>query len=134
MATVEKHIDQWKHNRKCAESIDRKYRDWQINVIFYAALHAVDAVMSHLGITIENHETRNTELRTNESFTGIRVNYLNLYRISKVTRYDADPDSWLPEQFLTVSDLVSHLLDPIEREVEQILGKKLKLSPVKVQE
>jgi hypothetical protein len=43
MPSVDQHIAQWKHNRRCAQSIDSQFRDWQINVVFYAALHAVDA-------------------------------------------------------------------------------------------
>ena len=73
-------------------------------------------------------------VRNNASLASIRVHYLDLYRISKVTRYDAEPDAWLPEKYLTVPDLVDALLTPIEREVEQLLGRKLKLAPVKVKE
>jgi hypothetical protein len=134
MATIDQHVAQWIHNRKCAESIDRQYRDWQINVIFYAALHAIDAAWVQLGVNVSDHESRNQAVRNNESLASIRVRYLDLYRISKVTRYDAEPDSWLPEKYLTVPDLVGALLNPIELEVERLLGKKLRLSPIRIQE
>jgi hypothetical protein len=35
MATFKQHIAQWRHNRAFAKTIDRRYRDWQINVILY---------------------------------------------------------------------------------------------------
>ncbi len=134
MASVQQHVAQWKHNRKFAQAIDRAYRDWQINVIFYAALHAVDAALTHLGVPVTNHETRNQAVRNNASLSGLRNNDLDLYRISKVTRYDADPDDWLPEQYLSVGDLVDHLLTPIERQVEALLGKTLGLAAIRVRE
>ncbi len=133
MPTVDQHITQWKHNRRFAQSIGREYRDWQINVIFYAALHAVDAALAHLGVKVTDHEARNTAVRTNASLANIRVGYLDLYRISKVTRYDAEPDAWLPEKYLTVDDLVRELLLPIENNIERLIGRSLNLPQVKVQ-
>jgi hypothetical protein len=91
MPSVDQHIAQWKHNRRCAQSIDSQFRDWQINVVFYAALHAVDAALNQLGVRVTDHETRNQAVRNNASLATIRAQYLDLYRISKVTRYDADP-------------------------------------------
>jgi hypothetical protein len=134
MPTVDEHITQWKHNRRCAQSIGSQFRDWQINIIFYAALHAVDAALMHLKIQVTDHEARNNAVKTNASLASVRIPYLDLYRISKLTRYDADPDNWLPAKYLTVSDLVREVLQPIENEVERLLGRQLKLSPLKVQD
>ena len=49
---IQQHIDQWKHNRQFAKTIESAYRDWQINVIFYTALHAIDAAMASLGVMV----------------------------------------------------------------------------------
>jgi hypothetical protein len=133
MGTVEQHITQWKHNRKCAQGVDCVYRDWQITIIFYTALHAVDAALKHLKIPVSNHEGRNEAVRTNASLASIRTKYLDLYRISKVTRYDADPDDWIPKEFLDVQSLAEAMLKPIEIEVERLIGKKLDLSTLKFQ-
>jgi hypothetical protein len=54
----------------------------------------------------------------------MRNKYLNLYRISRVTRYDADPDRWLPPEYLTVNDLVDDLLKPIENGLEPLIHKR----------
>jgi hypothetical protein len=118
---TEKHVKQWRHNRRFAKTIDANFRDWQINVIFYTALHAVDAALSKLGVCVEDHNTRNEAVKNNSSFSGIRDDYLNLYRISRITRYDAEPDDWIPEKYLTVSDLVDDLLRPIENGLTAIL-------------
>ena len=135
MATVEQHIVQWKHNRRFARTIECNFRDWQINVIFYTALHAIDAALASLGVKVTNHAERNEKVRTNASFSGVRNQYLNLYRISCVTRYDANPDEWLPQEYLTVQDLVSHLLRPIETECGQLIGKNkaVKFDPLELQ-
>lgn len=108
-------------------------RSSQITVIFYAALHAIDAALEKLGIPATDHTSRNLAVKTNASLTGVRDQYMNLYRISKVTRYDCDPDGWLPAEYLQVADLADKLLKPIEIHIETLLGRKLSLPPLKVQ-
>ncbi len=131
MATVDQHVAQWKHNRKCAQTVDTVFRDWQITIVFYTALHAVDAALNHRKITVANHEARNNAVRTNASLVSIRNKYLDLYRISKVTRYDADPDDWIPKEYLDVPALAAATLKPIEVEVERLIGRKLNLPELK---
>ena len=75
---VEQHLDQWKHNRQFAKSIGSNYRDWQINVVFYTALHVVDAALASLGVQVSDHSNRNEQVRTNEAFAEVRNQYLNL--------------------------------------------------------
>ncbi len=132
MADAGKHIAQWKHNRKFASTIGREFRDWQINAIFYAALHLIDAAMAKLGQRVADHASRNEQVRTNGAFTAVRVQYLRLYRLSRITRYDADPDQWLPQNYLTVADLVEDLLKPIENGLGPLLGKSVKFDPLKL--
>lgn len=134
MATVAQHMAQWKHNRQCANSVGSAFRDWQINVIFYAALHAVDAALTHLNAGVCNHELRNRAVKTNAAFASIRYKYLNLYRISKITRYDAEPDNWVPKEYLTTMSLADDLLRPIEIEIERIVGKNANLPDLKLQQ
>jgi hypothetical protein len=130
MATVDQHIGQWEHNRAFAKTIEARYRDWQINVIFYTALHLIDAALVALGINVTDHVARNDEVRKNASFAAVRSQYLNLYRISRVTRYDADPDQWLPQSYLTVADLVEDLLRPIENGIAPLLKRPIKAGPL----
>jgi hypothetical protein len=127
---VELHVAQWRHNRAFAKTIDAKYRDWQINVIFYTALHVIDAALASLSVTVSEHTERNHQVRSNGSFAGARQQYLDLYRISRVTRYDAEPDTWLPDKYLTVSDLVENLLKPIENSLGPLISKSVKFDPL----
>lgn len=131
---IEQHVQQWRHNRAFAKTIDGQYRDWQINVIFYTALHVIDAALVSLGVTVSEHSQRNDLVRTNESFAQVRNQYLNLYRISRVTRYDADPDQWLPQKYLGVGDLVEDLLKPIENGVGPLISKSVKFEPLPMKE
>jgi hypothetical protein len=131
---IEQHIAQWKHNRLFAKTIDSKYRDWQINVIFYTALHVIDAALAlcSLGISVTDHSSRNDKVKTNNAFAPIRNKYFNLYRISRITRYDANPDQWLPKEYLTVTDLVEDLLKPIEEGIGPLINKSVKFEPLKL--
>jgi hypothetical protein len=130
MPTAQQHVDQWKHNRKFIATIGSDFRDWQINVIFYTALHAIDSALATLGVTVSDHMDRNLQVKNNASFTTVRVPYLDLYRISRITRYDAEPDQWIPKQFITVDDMVQQLLRPIENGVEIITKSAIKFRPI----
>jgi hypothetical protein len=121
MPDAKQHIAQWQHNRRFAKTIDRTYLDWQVNAIFYTALHFVDAALCSLGLVAANHEKRNELVKTNGSFASVRNQYLNLYRISRITRYDADPQMWLPAEYLTIDDLVENLLKPIEQNLARLI-------------
>jgi hypothetical protein len=134
MASVEQHVAQWKHNRRFAKTIDSKYRDWQINVIFYTALHVIDAALVSLGVNVADHNDRNEQIKSNSSFASVRIQYLDLYRISRITRYDADPDLWLPQEYLTVNDLVEKLLKPIENGIGPLINKTVKFEPLSLQD
>jgi hypothetical protein len=131
---VQRHVDQWKHNRRFAKTIEATYRHWQINVIFYTALHVVDAALASLGVSVSEHTQRNDNVRTNESFAAVRTQYLDLFRISRVTPYDADPDKWLPAAYLSVSDLVEDLLKPIENALGPLINKSVKFEPLTLKE
>lgn len=132
-ALVQRHVNQWRHNRRFAKSISSTFRDWQITAIFYTALHAIDAALAQLGVQVSNHGERNDTVKNNESFSTVRTHYMNLYRISRITRYDADPDSWLPKEYLTITDLVEHILKPIENGITHLV-KNVKFDPVHMSE
>ncbi len=124
--SVRRHVDQWRHNRRFAKTIARDYLDWQVTVIFYTALHLIDAALASLGLSVSDHAERNRQVRSNESFAGVRRSYLDLYRISRITRYDADPDQWLPERYLTIADLAEDLLKPIETTLGPLIDKSVR--------
>jgi hypothetical protein len=103
-------------------------------VIFYTALHLIDAVLIKLKQNVSDHSSRNEQVKTNAAFASVRSQYWNLYRISRITRYDANPDDWLPQEYLTVTDLVDDLLKPIENGLGPLLGKSVKFDPLKLDE
>ena len=86
--------------------------------------------MASLGVVVADHQQRNDQVRTNGSFAAVRTQYLDLYRISRVTRYDAEPDKWLPEAYLTIDELVEDLLRPIENGVGPLISKAVKFEPL----
>ena len=124
MGTVAQHVEQWKHNRRFATTVDATFRDWQVTAVFYTALHAVDAALAHLGIAVSSHEQRNSFVKSNASLTPVRNAYLHLHRLSLVTRYDTEPDKWLPREFQHVEELAAAWLRPIERHVKELIGLK----------
>jgi hypothetical protein len=127
---VDLYIKQWKRNRRFVKTIDATYLDWQVNLVFYIALHAVNAALASLNITVTNHSARNREVKENGALVGIRDPYAHLYRISCITRYDPDPDSWIPAKYLSVNDLAEDLLKPVENGVGAIVGAAVKYEPL----
>ncbi len=119
--TLNEYVAQWKRNRKCCETIDSVFPDWQITVAFYTALHAVNAALAKLHLQAVEHHARNRLVKENEFFAPIRQKYLTLYRLSRFTRYDPRPDEWLPERYLTAQHVVDDLLRPIEIHVQSIV-------------
>ena len=121
------YVKQWKRNRQCCSTIDSQFRDWQVTVVFYTALQAVNAAAAKLGEKPSNHTDRNNLIKNNEVFAPLRQQYLLLYRLSRFTRYDPKSDNWLPKKYVTAQALVDDVLLPIERHVENILGTPLSL-------
>ena len=94
----------------------------------------IEAALASLDVQVTDHTNRNDHVRTNEAFAAVRNQYLNLYRISRITRYDAEPDKWLPEKYLTVKALAEDLLKPIENGVGPLINKSVKFEPLKLVE
>jgi hypothetical protein len=126
------YLARWKTNRRFCESIDSAFVDWQITVIFYTALHAINTGAAHLGLKPTTHVGRNEMVKFNEAFAPVRTQYLRLYRLARFTRYDPDPEQWLPKQYLTVQVVVDQVLKPIENQVEALVGKGLNLPLIRM--
>lgn len=131
-AKLDEYLKQWRRNRQCCQAIDRKFPDWQITVAFYTALHAINAAAAHLGEKPCDHMQRNALVKSNQAFASVRVKYLRLYRLSRFTRYDPDPDAWLPPEYLNVQTVIDDLLTPIENQIQTLIGRNLNLPGFKV--
>ena len=131
MANNQCHITQWKHNRLFISSIDREFHDWIVTAVFYTALHAVDALLSHDKITITNHDARNLALLQANRYEFINEKYLPLYGLARSVRYFANPAKWVPASAIK-KDVVERYLYPIENSVQRLMGQDLNLGPVSV--
>lgn len=100
-------------------------------VAFYAALHAVAALLAHDGVTADSHAARNAALRRVRRYEQIERHYIPLYFDSQDARYSADPSKWTPAGRLQ-REIVEGRLYPIERSVQKLIGRDLQLGPVRV--
>jgi hypothetical protein len=126
----QRHIQQWKHNRSFLPLIDPPYADWIVNVAFYVALHAVDALLAHDRVTgVNSHDARNDVLMRTNRYTQIQRHYMPLYQLSRTVRYLADPRQWVPANQVE-SQVIKRFLYPIEKSVQNLIGADLQLDPV----
>ena len=88
MPTLNQHLSLAESNERFAESIAElptRFPDWEITVLFYSALHYVDAFLSTQGIHPRSHDSRIQSIR---SFINIWENYRDLYHLSLDARYN----------------------------------------------
>lgn len=85
------HLNQAEHNERFFGSFDRTtYSDWAITVLFYAALHYVDAFLAHAGIPYPGaHRTRDGLVNSVTQLRTISSEYLRLKNRSSSARYYA---------------------------------------------
>ena len=116
MPTYTQHIGQAERNERAtrllAESdvFEERITDWEVTVLFYSALHYVDAFLDFTaGLHPMSHRARN-ELVT--SRTTIGLYYLRLYHRSIDSRYNivsippGEADRMYIETFTPIKDLI----------------------------
>ena len=88
--------------------------EWQVTILFYSALHYVDALLDDMaGIHPKTHTARNT-LVTNR--TAVAPNYMRLYNRSLDARYNLvvftrrEVDRIIDEDFVPIRENVRVLL------------------------
>ena len=132
MATSQKHINQWKHNREFLATIPPRFPDWQVTVAFYVALQAIDALLALDGIHVTSHEGRNGALMRTNRYDKIFRAYHPLYNLSQTVRYLAEPQKWIPPHEVSETVLAKHLY-PIEQSVQKLAKLNLDLEyPIKL--
>lgn len=92
MTTREQHLAQANANKALYEELlDRPaYRDWALTVLFYAALHYVDAFL--FPRNPPDHGTRNQMVRTTPLLRALYAKYRRLQERSQDARYEChDP-------------------------------------------
>lgn len=91
MPQFHEHIVRAEENEKLALSLDRHYGfciDWAITMLFYAALHRIDAYLAGKNMHPLGHEQRDQEVEKNGSLAGIFTDYRRLKDLSRAARYE----------------------------------------------
>lgn len=129
MAKNSDHLRQWEHNRRFLATITADYPDWVVTVSFYAALHAVDALLVYDGVSsVVSHDSRNRTLRQTNRYQKLYLAYEPLYSLARTVRYIADSRRWI-----AVADIptrVFKLLRDIEISVSKLMQIELEAPPL----
>ncbi|MGI9012887.1 MAG: hypothetical protein ACR2GY_01395 [Phycisphaerales bacterium] len=129
---TEAHIRQWKHNRSFLETIGPEYPDWAVSTVFYAALHAIDALLTSDRVEgIVSHETRNRALMKTNRYAKLWDLYQPLHDLSRTIRYLADPQLWVAWDAID-KEVVRRYLYPIEKSVLKLMKKDLDLPKIQL--
>ena len=84
------HIAQAEKNERLYESLlGTEFNDWAITVLFYCALHYVDAYFAQrIGTSPSNHNARNKLIALTSELADIETDYRELYARSVDARYN----------------------------------------------
>jgi uncharacterized protein (UPF0332 family) len=89
LPSVTDHSEQELRNWKFYERIDGQkavYSEWAMTIIFYAAVHKVQACLEQMGRNPRDHAARQMELRAAGKKSAADT-YLQLYNASRDARY-----------------------------------------------
>ncbi len=127
---IQRHIQQWTHNRSLIGRIPPEYPDWIVTVSFYAAIHAIDALLvSDETQGIVSHSTRNGVLAKTNRYKAIYRSYHTLYDLSRTVRYLAEPNMWIPLDQIEVN-VLERCFYKIEKSVKKLLKIDLELGKI----
>ncbi|MBM2826712.1 MAG: hypothetical protein HW403_776 [Dehalococcoidia bacterium] len=91
MPTKDEHINQALRNEALAERLDTSLnptQEWRVTLLFYAALHWVEAYLSDIGIGERTHTQRRKQIAELPQLSDLYHNYHQLQRESENARYD----------------------------------------------
>lgn len=91
MPTKHQHQTKAADNEAFADYVDLNQRaavDWVLTVLFYAAVHYVEAYFAKQGIHSTTHTTRIASIRQDPTLRAIYRNYQELLTYSRDARYD----------------------------------------------
>lgn len=91
MPTKDQHNQKAERNENFAKRIAEKtgYYDWAVTVLFYAALHYVDAILAVSRIDPHKHEERQDSIQKNDTLRRVYGEYRMLEALSRNARYYA---------------------------------------------
>lgn len=113
MASSERHIEQARHNESVAQLLaNAQAFDWAVTVLFYSALHKVQAYLVGAGSVTKSHGQREVQMLRRSELLPIIDSYELLRRHSENARYEcqvfskADFDTILAQDYEAI---VRHL-------------------------
>lgn len=114
MPTRDEHLAQARHNADFYSTVDKAgYKDWAATVLFYTALHYVDALLATKGMHPPKHKTRDVAVSSVFELRPIFSHYSALKNASYNARYN------VPSGFSSayISQLESVHLAAVKNEV-----------------
>lgn len=131
---MDKHIAQWKHNRELLHQLPLSHPDWIVTVVFYTALHAIDALLRFDEVpAVTDHANRMRALTRANRYRKVYQHFHTLYTLSRTVRYMADPAAWIPPGDVNDNVLKRHLY-PIENSVQKLMKTDLSLPLIVLKE
>lgn len=129
---MKSHLKKANYNEKFLEAFEEllpdDYFDWKITVVFYIAVHYIDAYFLSHGTSINSHEVRRHVLETHHSPLSEDCidNYNNLYRLARNARYNGflGLKEWNKHQRDCLKEAKKNLI-PIRKEIAEDLSKYL---------
>ena len=92
MATSSEHVSKAQANESFADQIDTNSSavaiSWIVTIIFYAAVHYVQAYFASLGRKHILHKARSSDIQRDSRIAVMYNDYRDLYDISRDARYD----------------------------------------------
>jgi len=93
LPTKEQHLEQATRNEKLAAEVlvHTRYCDWTVTVLFYAAIHYIEAFLAVQRIHCFDHAERSEKVRIIPQLRTIGKQYESLRTTSRQARYQALP-------------------------------------------
>jgi uncharacterized protein (UPF0332 family) len=118
--TVQDHLDQAQHNESFLNDFDllnTAYRDWAFTVVFYAAVHYIDAFLLAKNQNPANHGQRLRAISQDADLSLYYKHYRHLYDDSREVRYEC----YRPSKD-EVQQAITRWLNPLSSHVKARLG------------
>lgn len=92
MPTKNQHLEKSANNEALSGTLDPSQPaaiDWEITILFYVAVHYVEAYFSLSGKHHTGHKTRYSTIVRDQYISGISKDYEDMYNYSRDARYDS---------------------------------------------
>jgi hypothetical protein len=115
------HVDQSRRNRDLSQNLaqDGTFPEWAVTLLFYAALHLVQAHFVQTATSVanipDNHKVRNERVRTTSQ--AIRKQYKSLYDLSIQSRYYPEIPRATPAE---IAHYRTSLFEPVVVELRRL--------------